>query len=259
MATPYFESKGVTLFNASCTIPDTLSPGSVDLIVTSPPYNVGIEYASNNDELPYEDYLKFSEEWIKNCFVWAKDRARFCLNIPIEIMKCGRQCISADLINIAKQVGWKYHHSIVWNKGVVQQRGLWGTFLSAKGAFAAAPVELIIVFYKGDEYKKLTEGKTTISKQDFVNWTNGLWRFNGVPRTEHPAPFPRDIPKRCIALYSYVGDTVLDPFNGSGTTMVEAYHANRPFVGIELDAGYCEVAKKRFLKGKGLFKGEFLS
>ncbi len=90
-------------------------------------------------------------------------------------------------------------------------------------------------------------------------WTNGLWSFNGESkkRIGHPAPFPRELPKRCIKLFSYVGDVVLDPFCGSGTTMIESYLNKRQFIGIELDKAYCELSKKRFLeaieKEKGIF------
>lgn len=83
-----------------------------------------------------------------------------------------------------------------------------------------------------------------------MSWTNGLWSFNGESkkRIGHPAPFPRELPKRCIKLFSYVGDVVCDPFSGSGTTMIESYLYNREFMGIELDREYYEQSQKRFLE-----------
>ena len=109
------------------------------------------------------------------------------------------------------------------------------------------------------EWKKVRKGVSDISKDEFMAWTNGLWSFNGESkkRVGHPAPFPRELPKRCIKLFSFVGDVVCDPFSGSGTTMIESYLNKREFIGIEIDKSYCELSKNRFLqtiqKDKGLF------
>ncbi len=238
---------------------NTLQKESLDLIITSPPYNIGIEYNSNGDFNDYKAYLKFSQKWIKNCYFWAKDGARFCLNIPLDKNKGGQQSVGADLITLAKKNGWNYHSSIVWNEGNISKRTAWGSWLSASAPYVIAPVELIVVLYKG-EWKKKHKGISDINKEEFMTWTNGLWNFNGESkkRIGHPAPFPRELPKRCIKLFSYVGDVVCDPFSGSGTTMIESYLNNRRFIGIEIDKEYCELSKRRFLqiieKEKRLFK-----
>lgn len=248
----------VVLTQADVLCKDSIQFASVDLIVTSPPYNVGIEYGSNDDSNSYESYLKFSKIWMKNCFLWAKDECRFLLNVPLDKNKGGAQSVGADLIKIAKEAGWSYHSTIVWNEGNVSRRTAWGSWLSASAPYVIAPVELIVIFYKKN-WKKTGGSKISdINKEDFMAWTNGLWSFNGESkkRIGHPAPFPRELPKRCIKLFSYVDDVVLDPFCGSGTTMIEAFLNNRKFVGIDIDEGYCELAKKRFLdtinKEKGL-------
>lgn len=87
-------------------------------------------------------------------------------------------------------------------------------------------------------------------------WTNGLWSFNGESkkRIGHPAPFPRELPKRCIKLFSYVGDVVFDPFCGSGTTLSEAEANHRIGIGLEIDREYCEIIKKRLKENIKLFK-----
>ncbi len=89
-----------------------------------------------------------------------------------------------------------------------------------------------------------------ITRTEFMEWTNGLWTFNGESRkrTGHPAPFPLELPRRCIRLFSFVGDTVLDPFMGSGTTLVAAAGAGRAAVGIEIEERYCELARARLIK-----------
>lgn len=255
---PFFSHKNISLYENSVLDSLLLAPQSVDLIITSPPYNVGIEYNSNDDTHEYESYLKFCEKWLKNCYLWAKDGTRFCLNIPLDKNKGGQQSVGADITTLAKKIGWKYHSTIVWNEGNISRRTAWGSWLSASAPYVIAPVELVLVLYKG-EWKKAQKGISSINKDEFMAWTNGLWSFNGESkkRVGHPAPFPRELPKRCIKLFSFVGDVVCDPFNGSGTTMIESYLNKREFIGIEIDKEYCELAKNRFLqtiqKEKGLF------
>ena len=253
-----FNYKNINLYQNSALYKDILNENSLDLIITSPPYNVGIEYNSNEDSNDYKSYLEFSKQWIQNCFLWAKDGARFCLNIPLDKNKGGQQSVGADLTTLAKQIGWKYHSTIIWNEGNISRRTAWGSWLSASAPYVIAPVELILVLYKGS-WKKKHKGISDISKEEFMAWTNGLWSFNGESkkRIGHPAPFPREIPKRCIKLFSYVGDVLCDTFSVSGTTMIESYLNNRQFIGIELDKAYCELSKKRFLetieKDRGIF------
>lgn len=245
----FYSDSNVTLYNESCLDKNVLSEKSVDLIVTSPPYNVGIEYGSNDDNNGYEEYLEWTKKWIENCYFWAKDEARFCLNIPLDKNKGGQQSVGADITTLAKKIGWNYHSTIIWNEGNISRRTAWGSWLSASAPYVIAPVELIVVLYKG-EWKKKIKGESDITKDEFISWTNGVWTFNGESkkRIGHPAPFPRELPRRCIKLFSFVGDTVLDPFSGSGTTMIESAVNKRNFLGIELDKDYCELSKKRFLK-----------
>uniref|UniRef100_A0A7V2ZHW4 Methyltransferase n=1 Tax=Ignavibacterium album TaxID=591197 RepID=A0A7V2ZHW4_9BACT len=221
-----------------------------DLIITSPPYNVDIKYNSHRDNLSYDDYLEFSEKWIYNCYQWSKPQGRFALNCPLDKNKGGQQSVGADLTTIAKKVGWKYHSTIIWNEGNISRRTAWGSWLSASAPFVIAPVELVIIFYK-DQWKKTIGSKVSdISRDEFIEWTNGLWSFSGESRKRigHPAPFPKELPRRLIKLFSFVGDVIFDPFVGSGTTIVEAVNNNRIGVGLEIDPNYCEIAKSRIKK-----------
>lgn len=249
----YLRHKKVVLFQGNSLNENTFEKEFIDLIVTSPPYNVGIEYNSNNDELTYEHYLEFSEKYLSNCYKWAKTQARLLLNIPLDKNKGGQKSVGADLTKIALKSGWKYHSTIIWNEGNISRRTAWGSWLSASAPYVIAPVELILVLYK-DSWKKTKGTKISdVTKEEFMEWTNGMWTFNGEKKTKigHPAPFPKELPYRCIKLFSYVGDVVFDPFVGSGTTLIVAQNTNRRGVGLEIDTNYCELAKKRILSETG--------
>ncbi len=222
---------------------------SVDLIVTSPPYNVGIDYNVHNDATSYEQYLLWSRKWLKKALDVIKDDGRMCLNIPLDKNKGGQQSVYADITHIAKEVGWKYHATIIWNEGNISRRTAWGSWLSASAPYVIAPVEVIVILYK-KYWKKRTKGLSDLSKEEFVEWTNGLWTFSGESkkRVGHPAPFPMELPKRCIKLFSYVGDVVLDPFLGSGTTLIMAHKLDRVGIGVEIDEEYFKLAIERIEK-----------
>jgi len=131
---------------------------SIDLIVTSPPYNVDIKYNSHNDQLTYHQYLAFSKRWMKQCYRWLKNDGRFCLNIPLDKNKGGQQSVGAVLTSIAKKIGFAYHSTIVWNEGNISRRTAWGSWASASAPYVIAPVELIVVLYK-NTWKKTSGSK----------------------------------------------------------------------------------------------------
>ena len=228
---------------------NSVKEGSVDLIVTSPPYNLDIKYGEYNDELPYEGYLEFTKKWLKKCDTLRKESGRLCLNIPLDKNKGGQQSMYADITEIAKSVGWKYHSTIIWNEGNISRRTAWGSWLSARAPYVIAPVEVIIVLYKG-EWRKKEPGLSNITPKEFIEWTKGVWTFNGESKIKigHPAPFPVELPKRCIKLFSYVGDIVLDPFLGSGTTLIACSNENRIGIGVDIDKNYCKLAIERLKK-----------
>lgn len=245
--------KNIILFQGDSLNENLFTKEFIDLIITSPPYNVGINYKSNDDELTYENYLDFSERWMSNCYKWSKSQCRFILNIPLDKNKGGQKSVGADLTKIAQKVGWKYHSTIIWNEGNISRRTAWGSWLSAAAPYVIAPVELILVLYK-DNWKKTNGTKISdIGRSEFMEWTNGVWTFNGESKKKigHPAPFPKELPRRAIKLFSYVKDVVFDPFAGSGTTLIEAQNNNRIGIGVELDNHYCEIAYNRIIKETG--------
>ena len=221
------------------------------MIVTSPPYNVDIHYNNHKDNLSYSKYLEFTKKWIEKCYALSKDDGRFCLNIPLDKNKEGQQPVCADITNIAQKVGWKYHSSIIWNEGNISRRTAWGSWMSASAPYVIAPVEIILVLYKKFWKKQNKTGKNDITKKEFMEWTNGVWTFCGQNKKGaggHPAPFPIELPKRCIKLFSFIGDIVLDPFLGSGSTLIASYLHNRKGIGVDIDKKYCDIAVSRLQK-----------
>ena len=223
---------------------------SIDLIITSPPYNVEIDYNYHKDNVSYTDYIKFSEKWLKKCYDVAKNDGRLCVNVPLNKNKNGIQPFHADFVKTAQSVGWHYHTTIIWHKHNISRRTAWGSWMSASAPYVIAPVETIIVMYKHSWKKTSGTKESDITKEEFIAWTNGLWSFSGehTKRVNHPAPFPVELPTRCIKLFSFVNDIVLDPFVGSGTTLVAAHTNNRQSIGIDIDNEYCETAFKRLCK-----------
>jgi len=200
--------------------------------------------------VPYQDYLEFSKKWMSNCYSWGKTQCRFCLNIPLDKNKGGARSVGADLTKIAQEAGWKYKSSIIWNEGNISRRTAWGSWMSASAPVVIAPVELIVVFYKDEWKKNFGSLISDITNTEFKEWTCGIWSFNGESKKKigHPAPFPKELPYRCIKLFSYVSDVVFDPFAGSATTLIVAKNTKRFGIGLEIDKGYCELAKNRILK-----------
>jgi len=251
---PYFQANSISIYNDDILKVDAIENDSIDLIVTSPPYDVDIKYETYNDNIPYGQYLEFTRKWLARCHNFAKRDGRLCLNIPLDKNKGGQQSVCADITTIAKEVGWKYHATIIWNEQNISRRTAWGSWLSASAPFVIAPVEVIVIMYK-NQWEKKHKGKSDITRDGFIEWTNGVWNFSGESRSKvgHPAPFPVELPKRCTKLFSFVGDVVLDPFLGSGTTLIACLETNRAGIGVEINGNYCELAVKR-LKEHGIYQ-----
>ena len=253
----YFKEDEVSIYHDDILKLKSIPKSSVDLIITSPPYNVDVHYNSNKDDLSYGEYLKFTTKWMTKCYELAKDDGRFCLNIPLDKNKGGQQAVCADITTIAKSIGWKYHSTIIWNEGNISRRTAWGSWMSASAPYIIAPVEVVLVLYK-EHWKKIkndkdksNEDKNDITREEFMAWTNGLWSFNGQTKKAaggHPAPFPIELPRRCIKLFSFIDDVILDPFLGSGSTLIAAKLNNRKGIGVEIDKSYCEIAVSRLQK-----------
>lgn len=241
--------------NAAIICADTLETeavkdGAIDLIVTSPPYNLGIKYDSMDDSMPLEEYMDFSKRWMGRAFGWLREDGRMCVNVAIDAAKGTRHFLASTLYGCAISKGFKYYGSVLWDKRHIKQSNAFGSWLSASAPCISQPVELIMIFYKSGWKKHSGSRINDITKDEFVSWVRGIWTVNGesAKRIGHPAPFPTEIPKRCIKLLSFKGDTVLDPFAGSGSTIEAAILNGRKAIGIELSENYTSMAIQRAQK-----------
>lgn len=246
-ARPFSDEGGVTIFQADATSLQFLPDASVHLVVTSPPYNLDVAYNGYGDDIPYDRYLEWVGIWARELHRVAVEGGRACINIPLDSNKGGKRPVYADYVRIFVEAGWTYQTTIVWNESNISRRTAWGSWLNPSAPFVTAPVEMIPVFHKGP-WKRDKKGRNTdVTRDEFLEWTLGMWTFSGENprRIGHPAPYPEELPRRLIKLYSFVEDTVLDPFLGSGTTCVAAKRLGRRSIGVEVDPHYCALAAKR--------------
>ncbi|WP_297493086.1 site-specific DNA-methyltransferase, partial [Persephonella sp.] len=144
-----FDKKNLKLFhNDFIKVDFSEYVGKVNLLITSPPYNLSIEYGKHNDSLDYEVYLEFTRQWLTKAYELLADDGRICVNIPLDKNKNGLKPVYADFVEIAKEVGFKYQSTIVWNEQNISRRTAWGSWLSASAPYVIAPVEMIVVMYK---------------------------------------------------------------------------------------------------------------
>ncbi len=207
---------------------------SIDCIITSPPYNIGVDYGKYDDNKTYRDYLEFSRKWLSKSFTLLKSEGRICINIPIDTGKNGKRSIATDLTILDKRAGLKYKGTIIWDKQNVKNKY---SMVFSKN------LELILIFYK-DEWKPV--------KKEFKDWVNEIWKFNGEnpKRVCHPAAFPVEVPRRLIEMLTNKNELIFDPFLGSGTTMVASYLSTRKGIGVEVNNQYFNTIKTRILNKK---------
>jgi site-specific DNA-methyltransferase (adenine-specific) len=225
---------------------------TVDLCVTSPPYNLGMDYGTGieQDTIPWKLYYEWCFKWMYQVYRVMKPNRRFCLNHYLSCgeggtnVNRGRQAPLMELNHIANDIGFKHHGVAVWTDATVSRLTAWGSYMMASAPYINSPYEGILILYKGD-WKREDKGKSTISKEDFIEGASGCWNMKPEQRKGHPAPFPIKLPKLCIDLFTYEGDIVLDPFMGTGTTGVAAKQTKRHYIGIEQNGDYCKFAENR--------------
>ena len=224
---------------------EELPDNSVHLMVTSPPYNVGKEYDQN---LSFTEYREFLKSVWKEVYRVLVPGGRVCINIA----NLGRKPyipLHAFIIKDMLDIGFLMRGEIIWNKASsASPSTAWGSWLSAKNPTLRDVHEYILIFSK-DSFKRENPKKreSTVSKEEFLEFTKSVWTFPAVSARKigHPAPFPEELPYRCIQLYTFKGEVVLDPFIGSGQTAIAAIKTGRYYVGYEINEEYVKLAEKR--------------
>ncbi len=223
-----------------------LPDNSVHLMVTSPPYNASKEYDEN---LSLQDYLQLLKDVFQEVFRVIVPGGRVCVNIA----NLGRKPyipLTSYIVRDMIDIGFLMRGEVIWDKGTPGGSCAWGSWQSASNPTLRDGHEYILIFSK-DAYNRPSKGKeNTISKEEFLNYTKSVWKFapESAKKIGHPAPFPIELPYRCIQLYTFKNDIVLDPFVGSGTTCIGAIQTGRRFIGIDVDEEYVKNAKKRIKK-----------
>ena len=224
---------------------EELPDNSVHLMVASPPYNVGKLY---DKELTLEEYRVFLFGVWKEVRRVLVSGGRVCINVA----NLGRKPyipLHSFIIQDMHKLGFLMRGEVIWNKGATASSSIaWGSYLSAKNPVLRDGHEYILIFSKDTFTRGIKENmKSTITKEEFIELTKSVWSFNAesATRVGHPAPFPIELPLRCMKLYTFEGETVLDPFMGSGTTALAAMLLKRRFVGYEIDPNYVKLAERR--------------
>ena len=247
---------------------EEVEDNSVDLVVTSPPYwhikDYGVEGQVGYGQSLHE-YLKDLYRVWKECYRVIKPGRRFCLNIGDQFARSiiyGRYKIiplHAEFIAQCEDIGFDYMGAIIWQKKTTMNTtggaNVMGSYPYPPNGMVEIDYEYILIFKKPGKGKKIPKEikeQSMLTKDEWKEYFYGHWYFGGARQIEHEAMFPDELPKRCIKMFTFVGDTVLDPFLGSGTTVKAAMELNRNAIGYEINENFLNVIKEKLGLNRGL-------
>jgi len=228
----------------------TLPNNCIDLIFTSPPYNFNMEYDKHNDNTDFVDYFNTLKEIFIECIRVTKYGGRIIINIQPFFSEYipSHHIISSFFL----EQGLIWKSEILWEKNNRNcAYTAWGSWKSPSSPYFKYTWEFLEVFCKGDLKHKGKKENIDITANEFKTWVDAKWSIapeRKMKEYAHPAMFPTELPYRIFKLFSYKGDVVLDPFNGSGTSTLVAERLNRRYIGIDISDDYCKKAEDRIQK-----------
>lgn len=253
-----------TIYNASSADMSKIPDGSVNLIITSPPYwelkDYEVEGQIGKGSSSYEDYIEELNAVWKECVRVLAPDGKICINIMPFLLtgKAARfdrretKLVLGDIERFMDSTKCMYQFGLyIWDKRKIARFSSFGSYPYPGNIFSTYPYEWITVFAKKGKRPKVDKEikeKSKLTNKEWQEWAvNSIWEMQPAKAKSegHPAPFPLELPRRLIKLYSFVGDTVLDPFAGTGTTLKAALMLDRKAIGYELSADYVELIKNK--------------
>ncbi|PIP62928.1 DNA methylase N-4 [Candidatus Roizmanbacteria bacterium CG22_combo_CG10-13_8_21_14_all_35_9] len=244
---------------------------SIHLIITSPPYWQLKDYGSDNQigfNNTYEEYINNLNLVWNECSRVLHKGCRLCINIGDQFARSvyyGRYKvipIRTEIIKFCEIIGFDYMGAIIWQKVTTTNTtggaSVMGSFPYPRNGILKIDYEFILIFKKIGEtpiVSKEIKEKSKLTQKEWNEYFTGHWNFNGEKQTNHIAMFPEELPKRLIKMFSFVGDTVLDPFVGSGTTTLAAKNLNRNSIGYEINKDFLPIIENKIgLNNKNMFE-----
>lgn len=242
-----------------------LGNNSIDLTVTSPPYYAYKDYGDDKKNIEnfstYEEYVEYLRKLLKHLFFVTKEDGRVCIVIDDKHTNLKTEGINknrgthARIILMAEESGFTYKDMIIWAKARAGHASGGANYML--GSFPYPPniplvnwFEYILIFRKEGQSRvaNITEDNKEKSKLFFneFKWASeSIWRIPPERKQEHPCPYPEELIRRLIRLFSFYGDIVIDPMCGSGTTCMVAKQLGRHYIGMDINPDYCMYARKR--------------
>lgn len=227
-----------------------LPDNCVDIIVTSPPYNFGLDYEASPDDVDWERYLEQLFDVFEECVRVLKYGGRFIVNV---------QPLFSDYIPLHHIVSnWFIQRQLIWKGEILWEKNnynckytAWGSWKSPSSPYLKYTWEFLEIFTKGSLKKGGSSEDADITADEFKDWVVAKWSIapeRNMKSFGHPAMFPEELVRRALKLFSFKGDVVLDPFNGAGTTTAVAQKTGRSYLGIDISEEYCQIARDRIDK-----------
>ena len=226
-----------------------IESNSVDIVLTSPPYNFDMDYDEHNDKNDAHKYIDTLVNIFDECIRTLKDGGRLIINIQPNYKDYFPSHHYITTAMVERGLIWR--GEIVWLKNNLKKLTAWGSWMSPSCPYLSYPFEFIEVFSKTSLKHSGNKEDIDITKDEFIKSVNGHWSIAPETRMkefDHPAMFPEELVRRCLKLFSYKNDVILDPFNGAGTTTLVAHELGRQYIGIDISETYCDIAKNRILK-----------